>query len=50
LKKDLNIWFPATVRNILDNETGKKASKLASQLQAHDCRIYRVSINKVTIS
>lgn len=46
LKKDLNIWFPATVRNILDNETAKKASKLSSQLQAHDCRVYRVSINK----
>lgn len=43
LKKDLNIWFPASVRNILDNETVKKASKLTNRLLSHDCRIYRIS-------
>ena len=46
LKNDLNIWFPATARNILDNETLKKAGKLSQTLQPHDCRIYRISKTK----
>jgi alpha-galactosidase len=46
LKNDLNIWFPASVRNILDNETLKKAGKLSQTLQPHDCRIYRISKTK----
>ena len=46
LKKDLNIWFPASARNLQEHETIKKATKLAYQLQGHDCRIYRISANK----
>ena len=46
LKNDLNIWFPASVRNILDNEIQKKAAKLTYDLQPHDCRIYRISKTK----
>jgi alpha-galactosidase len=43
LKTDLNIWFPASVRNILDNEVLKKTGKLSAGLEPHDCRIYRIS-------
>jgi len=43
LKNDLNIWFPASVWNILDNETNKKGVKLEQNLQPHDCMIYRIS-------
>ena len=43
LKTDLNIWFPASARNILDNKTIKKAEELTHNLQPHDCRIYRIS-------
>ena len=46
LKKDLNIWFPASARNLQEHETIKKAIALTNQLQAHDCRIYRISANK----
>ena len=46
LKKDLNIWFPATARNLQEHETFKKVTKLAYQLQGHDCRIYRISASK----
>lgn len=43
LKMDLGIWFPASARNILDNETRKKVVKLSQDLLPHDCRIYRIS-------
>jgi alpha-galactosidase len=43
LKTDLNIWFPALERNILDNITINKAVKLSHNLQSHDCRVYRIS-------
>lgn len=46
LKKDLNIWFPATARNLQEHETFKKVTKLAYQLQGHDCHIYRISASK----
>ncbi len=46
LKKDLNIWFPASARNLQEHETIKKAIALTNQLQGHDCRIYRISANK----
>jgi len=46
LKNDLNIWFPASARNILDNETIKKAGKLSGDLQPHNCRVYRISKTK----
>ncbi len=43
LKNDLNIWFPSSVRNIRDNETGKKTGKIVNNLQPHDCKVYRIS-------
>jgi alpha-galactosidase len=43
LKQDLNIWFQASARNILDNTNTVKARKLSHNLQPHDCRIYRIS-------
>lgn len=46
LKKDLNIWFSASARNLQEHETLKKVTKLAYQLQGHDCRIYRISASK----
>ena len=43
LKNDLNIWFPASVRDILNNETIKKTGKIINDLQPHDCMVYRIS-------
>jgi alpha-galactosidase len=43
LKNDLDIWFPASVRNIQENVNTPKAKKLSTNLLPHDCRVYRIS-------
>lgn len=46
LRNDLNIWYPASVRNIFDNVNMAKAKKLSHTIEPHDCRIYRISKSK----
>jgi len=46
LKNDLDIWFPASVRNIQENVNTPKAKKLSTNLLPHDCRVYRISKSK----
>jgi alpha-galactosidase len=43
LQKDLNIWYPyKTMVDLLSNKTGKLSTKIAVELAAHDCKIYRL--------